>query len=66
MDGKIVVGHSLQNDFQALLLSHPHVLIRDTATYKLLRPTGQKRTPSLRKLADYWLQETIQVLFNEV
>ncbi|CAK9045431.1 RNA exonuclease 4 [Durusdinium trenchii] len=60
MDGKIVVGHSLQNDFQALLLSHPHVLIRDTSVYRPLRPPGQKKTPSLRKLAEYWLQEKIQ------
>eukprot|EP00930_Biecheleria_cincta_P073906 TRINITY_DN61163_c0_g1_i1.p1 TRINITY_DN61163_c0_g1~~TRINITY_DN61163_c0_g1_i1.p1 ORF type:complete len:344 (+),score=57.65 TRINITY_DN61163_c0_g1_i1:39-1034(+) len=60
LDGKIVVGHSVQNDFQALLLSHPHVLIRDTALFRPLRPQGQKRTPSLRKLAEHWLKETIQ------
>lgn len=60
MEGKIVVGHSLQNDFQALLLSHPHVLIRDTSLYRPLRPPGQKKTPSLRKLALHWLQEKIQ------
>ena len=60
MDGKIVVGHSLQNDFQALLLSHPHVLIRDTSLFRPLRPPGLRKIPSLRRLADYWLQEKIQ------
>ncbi|OLQ04930.1 50S ribosomal protein L3 glutamine methyltransferase [Symbiodinium microadriaticum] len=44
----------------ALLLSHPHVLIRDTSLFRPLRPAEQKRTPSLRKLAQHWLQETIQ------
>eukprot|EP00439_Symbiodinium_sp_Y106_P083569 s792_g23.t2 len=44
----------------ALLLSHPHVLIRDTSLFRPLRPPEQKRTPSLRKLAQHWLQETIQ------
>eukprot|EP00933_Yihiella_yeosuensis_P011327 TRINITY_DN11855_c3_g1_i1.p1 TRINITY_DN11855_c3_g1~~TRINITY_DN11855_c3_g1_i1.p1 ORF type:complete len:346 (+),score=86.29 TRINITY_DN11855_c3_g1_i1:62-1099(+) len=60
LDGKIVVGHSVQFDFQALLLSHPHVLIRDTALFRPLRPPGQKRTPALKKLCQHWLQEKIQ------
>lgn len=59
LDGKILVGHSLQNDFQVLMFSHPHNLIRDTALYKPLRPIGQKKTPSLAKLTEHWLHETI-------
>mmetsp|Transcript_99161 Transcript_99161/g.179111 ORF Transcript_99161/g.179111 Transcript_99161/m.179111 type:complete len:329 (+) Transcript_99161:91-1077(+) len=60
LTGKVVVGHSVQNDFQALLLSHPHIMIRDTALFKPLRPPGQTRTPALKKLAEHWLQESIQ------
>merc|ERR1712061_462439 len=61
LEGKIVVGHSVQYDFQALLLTHPHELIRDTALYKPLRPEGlQHKTPSLKKLVANWLHENIQ------
>jgi RNA exonuclease 4 len=61
LDGKVVVGHALQNDFSALMLSHPHALIRDTALYRPLRlPGGEMKTPSLRNLAQHWLHETIR------
>merc|ERR1712003_393802 len=59
LDGKIVIGHSVQNDFQALMLTHPHAFVRDTALFRPLRPPGQQRTPSLAKLAEHWLHETI-------
>jgi RNA exonuclease 4 len=32
-DGKIIVGHALDNDLKALLLSHPYKMIRDTSHY---------------------------------
>eukprot|EP00928_Gymnodinium_smaydae_P043395 TRINITY_DN29080_c0_g1_i3.p2 TRINITY_DN29080_c0_g1~~TRINITY_DN29080_c0_g1_i3.p2 ORF type:complete len:432 (-),score=130.88 TRINITY_DN29080_c0_g1_i3:10-1305(-) len=57
---KIVVGHSVHFDFEVLLLSHPHVLIRDTAMFRPLRPQGQERkTPSLAKLCQHWLHQDI-------
>lgn len=60
LDGKVVVGHSVQFDFRALMLSHPHVLIRDTALFRPLRPPGRERkTPSLQGLAKHWLHESI-------
>mmetsp|Transcript_49065 Transcript_49065/g.124512 ORF Transcript_49065/g.124512 Transcript_49065/m.124512 type:complete len:405 (+) Transcript_49065:60-1274(+) len=60
LDDKIVVGHALQNDFQALLLSHPHALIRDTAVFKPLRVPGwEKKTPSLARLSEHWLQQKL-------
>eukprot|EP00029_Vermamoeba_vermiformis_P013673 TRINITY_DN8598_c0_g1_i1.p1 TRINITY_DN8598_c0_g1~~TRINITY_DN8598_c0_g1_i1.p1 ORF type:complete len:345 (-),score=85.37 TRINITY_DN8598_c0_g1_i1:25-1014(-) len=37
IDEKIVVGHSLLNDFRALMLSHPWHLCRDTAKYRPLQ-----------------------------
>ncbi len=42
IDGKIVVGHSLLNDFRALMLSHPWHLCRDTAKYRPLQRTKGK------------------------
>ncbi len=35
---RILVGHAVQNDLRALLLSHPRQLIRDTSKYKRLCP----------------------------
>lgn len=49
---RIVVGHALDNDFDALLLSHPKKLVRDTSRYKPFRKEfGKGRTPGLKKLA---------------
>ncbi|KAI9028549.1 exoribonuclease Rex4 [Hyaloraphidium curvatum] len=49
---RIVVGHALANDFDVLLLSHPHRMVRDTAQYRPFRKEfGKGRTPGLRKLA---------------
>lgn len=60
LEGKVVVGHSLQNDFQALMLSHPHEHIRDTALFRPLRPPGREnRTPSLAGLVEHWFREKI-------
>lgn len=60
MEGKIVVGHALNNDFEVLHLSHPHAMIRDTALYKPLRPSFRaNKTPSLKLLSSHWLHEEI-------
>ena len=54
LKNKILVGHSLSNDFKALMLHHPKQYIRDTAKYKpLMRKSGKhggKLRP--RKLKD--------------
>lgn len=54
MKDKILIGHSLKNDFAALMLGHPKHLIRDTARYKpFMRASGRnggKLRP--RKLRD--------------
>lgn len=34
IDNRIVVGHSLENDFKALMLNHAFLLRRDTAKYR--------------------------------
>jgi len=60
LSGKVVVGHSVGNDFQVLMLSHPHAFIRDTALFRPLRPPGrEKKMPSLQGLAAHWLHENI-------
>lgn len=52
VDGRmvIIVGHSLENDFDVLNLKHPSKLIRDTATYPpYMRPV--RRRMYARKLS---------------
>ncbi|KAL9089945.1 MAG: hypothetical protein Q9165_005474 [Trypethelium subeluteriae] len=60
LKGRILIGHALKNDFSALLLSHPHALIRDTSRYAPFRALAGGRTPSLRKLAKQILGREIQ------
>ncbi|CCI48773.1 unnamed protein product [Albugo candida] len=61
---KIVVGHALKNDFQALMLSHPKRQTRDTARYRpymRYRKNGTKLLPrSLKTLAAEFLKRSIQ------
>lgn len=59
---RIVVGHALNNDFSALLLSsnHPRRLIRDTSRYTPFRALANGRSPSLKMLAAKILGVRIQ------
>lgn len=59
---RIVVGHALNNDFSALLLSsnHPRKFIRDTSRYKPFRALAGGRSPSLKMLAARILGVKIQ------
>jgi RNA exonuclease 4 len=54
LEGKIVIGHALQNDFRALMLHHPKERIRDTARYPPLMKARGKNGGKLRprKLRD--------------
>lgn len=63
--GRVLVGHAIQNDLKALLLSHPRPLIRDTATFKPLRDLAQTKHPGLRKLAKLVLGIEIQAAGEE-
>ena len=63
---KILVGHALKNDLQALLLNHPKEHIRDTAKYRPFQraagPNGGKWRPrKLRDLVKEHLNMSIQV-----
>lgn len=59
LQGAIVVGHALDNDFAVLHLQHPEEDIRDTALYKpLCHPNG--RPQKLKHLASQHLRIHIQ------
>lgn len=51
MDGRILVGHAIKNDLNALLLGHPRRNIRDTSKYPPFRKLARGKTPGLKKLA---------------
>ncbi|MCO5555784.1 hypothetical protein L7F22_009329 [Adiantum nelumboides] len=58
--GRILVGHALHNDLNALLLSHPKNMTRDTASYAGSRKIANTKYPSLRKLVELRLGLSIQ------
>ncbi|KAH7463948.1 Interferon-stimulated 20 kDa exonuclease-like 2 [Phytophthora ramorum] len=64
MQDKIVVGHALKNDFQALMFTPPKHLIRDTAYYRPYmrrKVNGTKLYPkSLKHLTEEVLGRQIQ------
>ena len=57
---RILVGHAVYNDLQALILSHPALLIRDTSRYKPFRKLAKGRTPGLKMLVKEILGINIQ------
>ncbi|KAL5730570.1 hypothetical protein ACHQM5_003375 [Ranunculus cassubicifolius] len=58
LKGKILVGHALNNDLKALLLSHPRYDIRDTSDYPPFLQDGRRR--KLKSLAAEFLGVQIQ------
>ncbi|KAM6937015.1 interferon-stimulated gene 20 kDa protein [Xenentodon cancila] len=63
LEGKVVVGHSVYNDFEALAVVHPGHMVRDTCMTRLLsRLAGfpRQRFSSLRLLAGKLLKRSIQ------
>ena len=60
LDGKILVGHSIRNDLDVLLLGHPRRDIRDTSRYPGFRQLAGGKTPGLKKLAREVLGVDIQ------
>lgn len=57
---KIIIGHALKNDLDALMLDHPRKLLRDTARYKPLKNPTTKHAQSLKNLAKALLSKDIQ------
>ena len=60
LDGRILIGHSVRSDLDALLLGHPKRDIRDTSRYLGFRQYSAGRTPGLKKLAKEILGIDIQ------
>ncbi|KAK0428491.1 hypothetical protein QR680_010835 [Steinernema hermaphroditum] len=62
IDGNIVVGHALHNDFRVLQLNHPKNKTRDTAKYRLIQKKCglPGRSPSLKLIAQKLLGLSIQ------
>lgn len=64
LEGKVVVGHSLHNDFAVLDVVHPGHMIRDTSSNWLLSQLAgfpRSHHPSLKILASRLLERKIQV-----
>ncbi|CAJ1055987.1 apoptosis-enhancing nuclease [Xyrichtys novacula] len=63
LEGKVVVGHSVYNDFAALDLVHPAHMVRDTISTRLLSrlPDVPRGKRSLKILARKLLNRRIQV-----
>ena len=60
LDGRILIGHSVKSDLNALLLGHPKRDIRDTSRYPGFRQYSAGKTPGLKKLAKEVLGVDIQ------
>ncbi|KAK8846515.1 hypothetical protein IAR55_005601 [Kwoniella newhampshirensis] len=60
VEGRILVGHAIDNDLKVLLLSHPSPLIRDTQKCKMLREKAKNKHPGLKRLAELELGIQIQ------
>jgi RNA exonuclease 4 len=57
--GKILIGHGLDNDFEALNYQHPKNLIRDTSKYKIFQ-NNINQPFSLKHLSEKYLSKMIQ------
>ncbi|OJD19393.1 hypothetical protein AJ78_00663 [Emergomyces pasteurianus Ep9510] len=60
LDGCILIGHAVQNDLDALLLSHPKRDIRDTSRHPPYRKIAGGSSPRLKILASELLGLEIQ------
>ncbi|KAL8783637.1 MAG: hypothetical protein Q9213_004497 [Squamulea squamosa] len=60
LQGKILIGHAVKNDLEALLLGHPKRDIRDTSRHPTYRQLAGGKTPSLKRLAKQILDVNIQ------
>ena len=60
LENRVLVGHAIRNDLDALLLSHPKRDIRDTARYAPYRKLAGGGSPRLKILASELLGLEIQ------
>ncbi|KAF6230949.1 hypothetical protein HO173_010857 [Letharia columbiana] len=60
LDGRILVGHAIKHDLEALLLGHSKRDIRDTSRHPAFKQLAGGKTPGLKKLAREVLGVEIQ------
>lgn len=60
LDGRVLVGHAVSNDLDALLLGHPKRDIRDTSKHAPFRKVSGGSAPRLKILASEFLGLNIQ------
>lgn len=60
LEGRILVGHAIRNDLDAMMLGHPKRDIRDTSRHSAFKILAGGRTPGLKKLAREVLGVEIQ------
>jgi RNA exonuclease 4 len=60
LQGRVLIGHAVRNDLDAMMLGHPKKDIRDTSRFSGFRKYSAGRTPSLKKLAQEVLGIKIQ------
>ena len=60
MKGRILVGHHLRHDLDALMMGHPRRDVRDTSKYPPYRAITGGKPPALRRLAKDLLELEIQ------
>lgn len=60
LDGRILIGHDVRHDLEALRLSHPPRDVRDTAKHAAFKRHANGRKPALRILAQTLLSVDIQ------
>ena len=57
---RVIVGHGIRNDLEAMMLGHPKKDIRDTSKFSGFRKYSAGKTPSLKKLVKEILGADIQ------
>ena len=60
LNDRVIVGHAIKNDLEAMMLGHPKKDIRDTSKFSRFRKYSAGKTPSLKKLAKEVLGIDIQ------
>lgn len=60
MEGRILVGHAVSNDLDALMFAHPKRDIRDTSKHPEYRKIAGGGSPRLKILAEHFLGLKIQ------
>lgn len=61
LKNRVLVGHSVKHDLEAIMLGHPKSDIRDTSRFSEFRKYSAGKTPSLKRLAKEVLGIDIQV-----